>query len=442
LDSTPGAEPTSPAARPAGPRRRLFTRLSETELHDVVDILRTETVGGVLLLIGATVAIAWANSPWSAGYEHFLEVKIGPHALHLDLTVEQWAGDGLLAIFFFVAGLEVKRELVVGALSQVRQALVPVVAAASGVAVPALVYMAITRGAPGTVDGWAVPVATDIAFALAVLAILGSHLPTAMRTFLLTLAVVDDLIAITIIAVFYTEDLQLMWLALAALPLAAFAWIAKRRTTAWYVLIPLAFATWALVHSSGIHATVAGVALGCAVPVRQLDAPDGTPRGVSPSEHLEHAVRPISASVAVPLFALTAAGVSLSLSALRDAVQDTVFAGVGLGLVLGKTFGIFMATLLTARYTRAQIDESLRWLDVFGVSLLAGIGFTVSLLIGELAFPDGGERAQAVKLAVLVASLTSAVLAALVLVPRNAMYKRIEELERTAPISRVGDATT
>lgn len=421
MSEQPGSLP------PRSVARRLFTKLSAREGRAVADILRTETVGGGLLLLGAAIAIVWANSPWQDSYRAMLEFTFGPQALHLDLDIEHWAGDGLLAIFFFVAGLELKRELVVGDLSSVRQALVPVVAAVSGVVVPAAIYLLLTAGEPGALEGWAVPVATDIAFALAVLAVLGSHLPTAMRTFLLTLAVVDDLIAITIIAVFYTDDVSLPALAWSLLPLAAFAYIVRRRAVAWLVLIPLAFATWALVHASGVHATVAGVALAFTVPTRELNADDGTAHGTSPSQHLEHVVRPVSAGIAVPIFALTAAGVSLDAGALDSAVHDPVFVGIVLALVVGKFLGVFLGTYLTARFTRAELDENLAWSDVIGVSLLAGIGFTVSLLIGEIAFEDDPTRDAHVKLAVLAGSLASAVLAASVLLRRNSVYRRIEE---------------
>jgi NhaA family Na+:H+ antiporter len=407
--------------------RHIFDRVPRAERTYVADILRAETVGGALLLAGAVVALVWANTPWRDSYATVLGTELGPAwlsrvDLHLDVT--HWAADGLLAIFFFVAGVELKRELVVGDLHTPAKALLPVVAAICGVVVPAGLYLAIVAGEPGTAQGWAIPVATDIAFALAVLAVLGTHLPSALRSFLLTLAVVDDLIAITIIAVGYTSDLALLPLLGALVPLAVFAVLVQRRIVSPWLLLPLAFATWALVHASGVHATVAGVLLGFVVPVRRRPA-----EAHSVGEHLEHVVRPVSAGVAVPVFAVTAAGVTVVGGGLGEAVRDPVFAGIAVALVLGKVVGVFGGTWLTARFTRAELSEDLEWSDVVGVSLLAGIGFTVSLLIGELAFGIGTERDDHVKLAVLTGSLAAAAAAALVLRRRNRTYRLIEEAE-------------
>jgi NhaA family Na+:H+ antiporter len=286
------------------------------------------------------------------------------------------------------------------------------------VVVPALVYLALTAGAPGTRSGWAIPVATDIAFALAVLAVIGSHLPRSMRTFLLTLAVVDDLIAITIIAFFYTHGLSSAPLLAAAVPLAAIAVLTRRRVLAWWLLIPLGLLTWGLVHASGVHATVAGVLVAVVLPVR---ARTGEPE--APAARIEHLVRPFSAGVAVPLFALAAAGVSVSGGGLGDALADPVFAAVVVALVAGKPVGVLVGTWLVARFTRAELDDGLRWSDVAGIGLLAGVGFTVSLLIGELAFGVGSNRDDHVRLAVLAGSLLSAGLAALVLRSRNTTHR-------------------
>ena len=235
---------------------RLFGRGSWPEAGRLADVLRAETVGGALLAVAAALALAWANSPWGAGYAALGAVRVGPAALHLDLTLAQWASDGLLAVFFFVAGLELKREFVAGDLRDPRRAAVPVAAAVGGVLVPAVLYTLINlRG--DALAGWAIPTATDIAFALAVLAVIGSALPSALRTFLLTLAVVDDLLAILVIAVFYTAGLSIGFLALALLPLALYGFLVQRGVRAWWVLVPLAVLAWALMHSSGVHATVA-----------------------------------------------------------------------------------------------------------------------------------------------------------------------------------------
>lgn len=412
---------------PARAARRLFDKVSKRERAYVADILRMETVGGGLLLAGAVLALVWANSPWREAYSTVLETKLGPAwlaNLDLHLDVAHWAADGLLAIFFFVAGVELKRELVVGDLRSPARALLPVVAAVCGVVVPAGLYLAITAGEVGTSRGWAIPVATDIAFALAVLAVLGTHLPSALRSFLLTLAVVDDLIAITIIAIGYTSDLAVLPLLGALVPLALFAVLTRRGVTSAWLLVPVAVLTWGLVHASGVHATVAGVLLGFAVPVV---AREGHEHSVG--EHLEHVVRPLSAGFAVPVFALTAAGVTVVGGGFGEAVRDPVFAGIVVALVVGKAVGILGGTWLTARFTRAELSEDLGWTDVLGVSLLAGIGFTVSLLIGELAFGAGSERDDHVKIAVLTGSLTAAALAAVILTRRNRHYRRIEEAE-------------
>jgi NhaA family Na+:H+ antiporter len=418
---------------PAG--RSLLRRPSWREAQYVAASLRTETVGGALLLVAAVAAMAWANSPWRQGYAALRDTSVGPHALHLDLTLGQWAADGLLAVFFFVAGLELKREFLVGELRTPAKAAMPIAAALSGVAVPALVYAAVVLGLGGGGDalrGWAIPTATDIAFALAVLAVIGTHLPAALRSFLLTLAVVDDLVAITIIAVFYTEELHLGMLALGALPLAVFAALVQRRVTHWWLLAPLALATWGLVHASGIHATVAGVLLGLVVPVKSRAS---VPRistlaaDTDVAHRFEHSLRPLSAGFAVPVFAFMAAGVTVVGGGFRDALSDEAALAVVAGLVVGKLVGVFGGTWVFARFSRAELDPDLAWADVLGLSLLAGIGFTVSLLVGELAFGAGSERDEHVKLAVLVGSLLAAALAAIVLRTRNRAYRRLEELE-------------
>jgi NhaA family Na+:H+ antiporter len=402
---------------------RILGRGSWAEARRIADVLRKETIGGALLLVGTVIALVWANSPWAHHYEAMTAFTIGPHALHLDLSLATWAADGLLAIFFFVAGLELKREFVAGDLRDPRRAAVPVAAAVGGVLAPALLYALVNWG--GAVKGWAIPTATDIAFALAVLAVVGRNLPSAMRTFLLTLAVVDDLLAIVIIAVFYTAHLSILPLLAAMVPLGLFAVLVQRRVRSWWLLLPLAFAAWALVHASGVHATVAGVLLGFAVPV--LRSP-GSGDGPGLAEHFEHRFRPISAGVAVPVFALMSAGVAIS--GLSAVVTDPIAVGIMLGLVLGKPIGILLATWLTARFTRAELDTGLAWIDVAGLAVLSGIGFTVSLLIGELAFGIDSGADDRVKVAVLLGSLIAAVLAAIVLRARNRTYQRIHEAEQ------------
>jgi NhaA family Na+:H+ antiporter len=377
------------------------------------------------------IALVWANSPWAEAYDAMRDFKVGPPALHLDLTLGAWAADGLLAIFFFVAGLELKREFVAGDLRDPRRAALPVVAAVGGMAVPALLFVLINLSADaGALQGWAIPTATDIAFALAVLAVVSTHLPAGLRTFLLTLAVVDDLLAITIIAVFYTRDLHLSFLLLALLPLGLFALLVQRRVRSWWLLLPLAALTWALVHASGVHATVAGVLLALTVPVIRSQAAGGPDAGPGLAEHFEHRIRPVSAGFAVPIFAFFAAGVTVGgFAGLAESLSDTVAIGIVVGLVAGKTIGIVGATFLMARFTKASLDEHLRWIDVVGLAVLAGIGFTVSLLIGELAYGAGSDRDEHVKIGVLMGSVLAALIGALILKLRNGTYRRLCEAE-------------
>jgi NhaA family Na+:H+ antiporter len=406
-----------------GPLRRAFARLPLTERTEVLSALRDETTGGFLLLLGAAIALVWANSPFADSYEDLRDTVVGPAALHLDLDLATWAADGLLAVFFLVAGLELKRELVVGSLRDRTEAVLPVVAAVGGMVVPALVYVVVnlTIGG-GDTSGWAVPTATDIAFALAVLAVIGSALPTALRAFLLTLAVVDDLLAITIIAVAFTDDLGLLPLAGATALLTVYALLQRRRMTTGWLTVPIGLATWVLVHESGVHATVAGVAIGLLTRVRHDPGEQE-----SPAERLEHRTRPLSAGFCVPVFALLAAGVAVDAAGLRALATDPVPLGIVLGLVVGKAVGVFGGTWVTARFTRASLSDDLSWWDVLGVSLLGGVGFTVALLIGELAFEGDAAAVSQVKAAVLVGSLIAAALAAAVLAVRNGVYRRIDQ---------------
>jgi NhaA family Na+:H+ antiporter len=425
---------TTPAATPPTPNR-LFGPGSWTEASRLAVVLRKETVGGVLLMIGALVALVWANTPWAGAYETLRDTVVGPAdlvGLHLDLSLGTWAADGLLAVFFFVAGLELKREFVAGDLRDPRKAALPVAAAVGGMVVPALLYVVVNLGAGGgALTGWAIPTATDIAFALAVLAVISTHLPTGLRTFLLTLAIVDDLLAITIIAVFYTSTLQVVPLLLALVPIALFGLLVQKRIRSWWLLLPLAAVAWVLMHESGVHATVAGVLLAFTVPVVRSDATGGPDAGPGLAEHLEHRVRPFSQGFAVPVFAFFSAGVTVGgLSGLGAALSDSVAIGIVVGLVVGKTVGIAGATWLVSRFTRAQLDPALGWLDVIGLAVLGGMGFTVSLLIGELAFGVGSLRDEHVKVGVLTGTLLAAVLAAVLLRLRDRRYRLIAEQEQ------------
>lgn len=368
------------------------------------EFLRQETTGGKLLLAATGLALIWANA-FEGSYQSFWETKtsFAPTWLHLDIALEDWAADGLLAIFFFIAGLEVKRELTVGELADRRAAALPVFAAVGGMVLPALIALAVSGGAAAVGGAWAIPVPTDIAFALGVLALVGSSLPSGVRVLLLSIAVIDDILAIALIALVFTADLSLGWLASAMLFLGLY-WLAFRRRLdhAW-LLWALAVAVWICVHASGVHATVAGILLGVLTPVRPRSGEED-----APGERLEHRLHPVSAGVAVPIFALGAAGISLA--ALGGAVSDPVAIGVFAGLLAGKVGGILGGAQLAVRARLGTLPDSVRWGDVVPVAVLGAIGYTVSLLIAQLALPDPAaeERAAAAVLAAAaVASLVA-----------------------------------
>lgn len=419
-----------------GPRLRVLTRGSYPEYLRIGAILRKETTGGILLMIAAALSLIWANSPLSASYFALRDLEIGIESWHLKLSLGAWAADGLLAIFFFLVGLELKHEFVAGDLRDRSRALVPVVAAFGGVAVPAAIYLLVNLGTPQTLRGWAIPTATDIAFAVAVLAIIGSHLPSALRLFLLTLAVVDDLIAICIIAVVYTGKVDLMALGLFVIPVGVYGllvqrwprWFATTAWAPWVILLPIGTLAWALLHLSGIHPTIAGVLLGFLVPVRRKDPTAGPGPGLART--FEHNFRPLSTGFAVPVFAFFSAGVAVGgWDGLIGAVSSPVALGIIAGLLIGKPIGIVLSTLLVTRLTRAELDSSIRWGDLIGVGTLAGIGFTVSLLVGELSFGLGSDHNDAAKVGVLLVSVLAALVAATILVPSNSRYKALADAE-------------
>ena len=403
----------------------LFSRLSLPERQWTVEALRDETTGGILLLVAAAIALIWANSPWGDAYFAISNTVVGPAALHLDLPLSVWAADGLLAIFFFVAGVELRHEFQMGTLASPSKAAVPIAAAIGGMAVPAILYAVVNVTQPdGSPGGWGIPMATDIAFALAVLAVVGRNLPVALRAFLLSLAVVDDLGAILVIALFYSKGFDPAAFAASVALLAAYGFLQWKRVTGWPIYLALALGAWGFMHASGVHATVAGVAAGLLTRVK----PDPGEQE-SPGERAEHAIRPISAGVAVPLFAFFAAGVDLRGTDIASTLTTPVALGVMLGLVLGKPIGVVGTAYLTARFTRARLSSSIRWRDVMAVGVLAGIGFTVSLLITELAFTDDQYLLNSAKLAVLIASVISAILASLILLTRNRHYSALRTTE-------------
>ena len=385
-------------------RRRivLFASSTDADVTTIAEILRQETVGGVLMLVAAAAALIWAAIDFES-YEHLLHVQLGP------LSLQHWTADGALTIFFFVAGLELKRELTEGSLAKPAQALVPIVAAACGMIVPALCYLAVNAAAPsGRLEGWAVPMATDIAFALAILAVVGRSLPRSMRAFLLTLAIVDDLGAIIVIATVFSEHVSLLWL-LAALVVAGVWWLLqRRRVSGWWWWLPLALLCWWCMYRSGVHPTIAGVLLGLLTRGSSTDP-------TAPLDRWEHLLRPVSAGAAVPLFAFFAAGVPISIAAFRASLTDPIAIGIVVGLVVGKIIGIFGGSVITARFTRAELSPDLSWRAVFDVSVLGGVGFTVALLVAELAFGHDQIAQEHAKTAVLVGSIIAAVLASVAL---------------------------
>ncbi len=405
-----GESRTRPQASPRLKRmRRRRAQAARGAAAEVVRFLRTEQIGGLVLLGATALALIIANSPLAGAYQRLSAYAFGPESLHLHLTVAQWAQDGLLTVFFVVAGLELKRELVVGELRNPRQAALPIAGAIGGMVVPALLCFLIAFGAPGGGEAWAVPVATDIAFALAVLAICAKDLPPGLRVFLLSLAIVDDLGAILLIAVAFTAHVALLPLLGAAAALAGDGLLQQFRVRGWWLYLPLALAAWALVHASGVHATIAGVAIGLLTRVKP-DPGEHEP----PAAQLEHRLQPISAGICVPLFAFFAAGITISAGALTAIFTDRVSLGVLLGLVVGKTAGVLGGAAIAVRSRLAALPEGLTWRDLFAVAVVTGCGFTVSLLIAELAFAPGDQQSR-VKGAVLLASLIASLLAAALL---------------------------
>lgn len=381
--------------------------------------LRTETIGGALLLVAAAVALIWVNSPWGASYQTMIDARLAIPALHLDLTLADWSKDGLLAIFFFVAGLELKREFAVGELADPKRAALPIIAAVGGVITPAAIALAVGHGVPGMDNGWAIPVATDIAFALAILAMTGSRIPTSARVFLLSLAVVDDLLAIVLIAVLFTASLSLLWLVAAVACCAAWALAQKLRLHTPLFYIPVALVCWYALHEAGIHPTLAGVALGLLTRVRKDPG-----EKIAPATHLEHVVQPVSAGFCVPLFALFASGVPLNSEVFGSLFTDRLALAIILGLLLGKTIGIFGVSWVVIKLGWAKRPAGLEYRDMFALSVLGAIGFTVSLLVAELALADvGADAIDLAKAAVLVTSMAASLIGSALLLRRGRVHQ-------------------
>jgi Na+:H+ antiporter, NhaA family len=367
----------------------------------LLEFLRTEAGGGAVLLAAALAALVWANSPWEGAYHDLWQYEIAGE------TTQHWVNDGLMALFFFVVGLEIKRELVSGELRDRRAAALPAVAAVGGMVVPIALFRLVAGGGPAA-HGWGIPTATDIAFAVGVLALLGSRVPRSLKVFLLTLAIVDDIGAIAVIAVFYNARIEPAWLLGAAAVLGVA--VAGLRLTKGrvLVLVPVALLVWYCTYRSGVHPTIAGVALGLLIPADPLGGP-------AVLEQLEARLHPWSSYVVIPVFALANAGVSLDGGSLGDAAGSRLTWAVVVGLVFGKLVGIAGATLLVAHSPLGQMPSGAGPRQVIGVAALGGIGFTVSLFITSLAFHDGALEAQA-KIGILAGSIVAALAGAAVLI--------------------------
>ena len=429
------------------------SRLARFLARPILKFVHREVAGSVLLLLATAAALIWANSPWSDTYFDFwhthIDISIGSFDLH-PLTLEEFVNDALMALFFFVVGLEIKRELVTGYLASVRAAALPAIAAIGGMVVPALLYFMLNPSGDGA-SGWAIPMATDIAFAVGVVALLGSRIPPMLKLFLLTLAIVDDIGAIAVIAIFYTSDLNLKWLLFAVALLVLIRVLTVMKVWALEIYWVIGLVVWYAMLESGIHATIAGVALGLLTPANPLlnrvhaqDVVDHLPErpsieqvhqasflvqeSVPMVERLENMFHPFTAFIIVPLFALANAGVPFSSDTIAEAVSSPVTLGVVLGLVVGKPIGITLFTWVATRFG-FDLPEGMNWPQFIGMGFAAGIGFTVSIFITGLAF-DGGGITDLAKIGILFASACAGV-AALVLLALSG--KAGDHLDETPP---------
>ncbi len=369
-------------------------------------LLTNEASGGLVLMASAALALLVANSALAPGYFALLNTYVG------GLSLLHWVNDALMALFFLLVGLEIKREVLDGRLRTWPDRILPGIAALGGMVGPALVYVAVNQSSPETLRGWAIPAATDIAFALGVLALLGSRVPVSLKIFLTALAIVDDLGAVLIIAAFYTAEVSLPMLGGAALIMAVLVGLNRTGATRLSVYLALGLLLWFFVLKSGVHATVAGVLLAMTVPLR---ASPGRPEDVtSPLHRLEHGLQPWSAFLVLPIFGFANAGVSLS-GVTGQMLLDPVTLGVALGLILGKQIGVFGAVVAIVGLGLGQRPAHASWGQIYGVSLLCGIGFTMSLFIGLLAFAGFPEREAETKIGVLAGTLVCMALGTIVL---------------------------
>jgi Na+:H+ antiporter, NhaA family len=382
-------------------KRAMQGTLSERLGEKLRHFARLESAAGLVLLAAAILALIASNSPLAPLYDLFLrtpvEVRVG--ALHLDKPLLLWINDGLMALFFLVVGAEIKRELIEGELSSVRRAALPALAAVGGMAVPAVLYILLSGGEPDMLAGWAIPTATDIAFALAALSVVGRWVPSSLKVFLLALAIIDDLGAIVIIAIFYTSELSPLALGLAAGVLALMFLMNRLGVASVAPYAVLGVILWVLVLKSGVHATLAGVATALAIPLKSKG-------GASPLKSVEHRVQPWSSFLVMPLFGFANAGLNLAGIGFTQLFHG-VASGVAVGLFLGKQIGVFGAVWLAVKLGLGERPSGVGWSGIYGVGLLSGIGFTMSLFIGTLAWDDGSHAAE-IRLGVLVGSLLSA----------------------------------
>lgn len=378
-------------------------RESPNALDFIIRFFAAESAGGLVLMAAALAGLLIANSPWADSYFSILHTRL------IGLSIEHWINDGLMAVFFMLVGLEIKREMLAGQLVSWGQRALPGFAALGGMVVPGLIYVAINWGNPETISGWAIPAATDIAFALGILSLLGKRVPVSLKIFLSALAILDDLGAVLIIALFYTSDLSLSMLLAALLALLVLVALNRLGVRKLSPYLAVGFLLWFFMLQSGVHATLAGVALALCIPLGKPEE-----EAQSPLLYLEEKLHPWVAFAVVPVFGFANAGVSLSGITMRNLI-DPIPLGVALGLLVGKQIGIFGLASLAIRLGLAKLPEGSNWLQIYGIAILCGIGFTMSLFIGALAFPESPHLVDEVKVGVLIGSILSAVLAVLVL---------------------------
>jgi NhaA family Na+:H+ antiporter len=376
------------------------------------DFVKSEVSGGAVLLVAAILAMLWANAPFGESYQSFWETKLtlgfGDFSKTEDL--QYWVNDGFMVLFFFVVGLEIKRELVVGELNDRSKATLPLIAALGGVLLPGLIFISLNAGGEGA-DGWAIPMATDIAFAVAVLALLGKRIPSGVRLLLLSIAIIDDVIAILIIAVFYSKDISMVWLAVSVLSILAVVALQRLDVSRIFPYVVVGIVVWIAVLSSGVHATIAGVILGLMTPAHPV-------KGRHVIEDLEHRLHPYTSLLIVPLFALANAGIVISGPILEDAVASMIFWGVAAGLVFGKVLGIGAGVTVAQKLGWGKLPDGVLSSHVWGVAALGGIGFTVSLFIAELSF-EAEQLLEYSKIGIFTGSIVSALVGVFLLMRRS-----------------------